>query len=162
MRGFLLPLVFVAGCSGNAGTDCVGEAPVSMFVPRIGACVAVGSEEACMTCYVGGTNKGCIVGDARELDLAPCFACAAGTTEADCIEHAGCVATYLDGVFDGCRSVAPSGPVPAAACSGLDAHECDRHDNCALRYLRSDTGSRMFERCADEIPASSLAAGDGG
>jgi hypothetical protein len=161
MRGFLLLILITAGCfASNGGTDCLGESPDRFFDPSAGQCIDVGSAEACQ-CNVGPGRTECIVGDAHDLDLAACDTCQVSTEQA-CIERSGCIAAYLDGSFDQCRTAAPSGPLHVGACVGLDAHQCSRHDNCALRYLRAADGSPMFERCADDVPPRRFAACDGG
>jgi hypothetical protein len=67
---------------------------------------------------------------------------------------------YLDGSFENCTATAPSGPIHAGACAGLDAHDCARHDSCSAWYRHGARGV-MFDRCADEVGASSSVAVDG-
>jgi hypothetical protein len=46
-------------------------------------------------------------------------------------------------------------PAPSVACSGLDAWNCSRHDDCAAFYTMNTTTvptSELFQSCVQEQP----------
>jgi hypothetical protein len=76
-------------------------------------------------------------------DYAQCYGVCEGLDETTCLASDSCRAIYgcrnvaADGtcaetaVFAGCWGTAPSGPVFGTPCTGLDALECSRHNDCS-------------------------------
>lgn len=134
----------------------------------------------------GGGGGGGICGDfaddalepVPQQDFALCYSQCTELTEDECLTAPGCRAGYVSDCPEGwdcdsttytfheCWATAPSGPVQGA-CSGLDAYECSRHDDCIAYHYQGTacdggTGSGNclpdptpglvgnFELCVDE------------
>ena len=82
-------------------------------------------------------------------DWAQCWARCEGLDESTCKGTSGCRAIFAGSTFHQCWGVAMSGPVQGGNCTGLDAHECSRHDDCVATHA---TGSPIgsFQSCAPE------------
>lgn len=101
-------------------------------------------------------------GEPAQKDWGSCFSTCEGLDESSCQATAGCFAAYLSdpavdvaSEFWGCWQTAPSGPVHGM-CSGLDAQECSRHDDCVAYYEGSWHGAASFGWCAPEPTAACL------
>ncbi|MBL9014442.1 MAG: hypothetical protein JNL83_09705 [Myxococcales bacterium] len=164
MRRLLCLLVLVSGCDlywNQGDDDCeyyatsgaegdIAPAP-GVRNPNTGECEywggGYGCDNPCAPCAGDDLGR---PEPAALPDWASCQSACTGLTEAACVGQAGCQASYdLAGsaaaTFAGCFETAPSGPVSSGTCTGLDAHECTRHDNCATYY---NPGS--FSHCAAE------------
>jgi hypothetical protein len=80
------------------------------------------------------------IGVAPNPDWGSCYSICEGLTESSCKTTTGCYAAYLDDPtadgkrdFYGCWQTAPSGPIHGT-CTGNDAYECSRHDDCSAVY----------------------------
>ncbi len=89
-------------------------------------------------------------------DWGSCYSECESLDEDACLVQGGCYAAYGDEYGDprpdrflGCRQTAPSGPV-RGSCAGLDAHECSRHDDCAMSYELLQDVSAAFAQCLPE------------
>ena len=177
-RLLLAVLVLASGCDlywNSTGDDVCngygygGIAPSQdLRNPVTGDCEYFGGgdypcDSACGPCPA--TTEGAPQADP---DWGQCYGSCNALDEASCLTTSGCLATYDDvtthASFRGCFATAPSGPVSTGACYGLDAHECSRHDNCAMYY---DAGldalvPGQFTRCAPEPTTAGCSAVDCG
>lgn len=123
-----------ASCSDEAAA-CA--APPALRNPESGACEPTGACEAGLTDGPAGP------------DWAACGDACEAHDEATCLAAPGCrvihanicpplTSCYAER-FAACWPVAPSGPVTAGACAGLDAHECSRRDACLAVHDRDWT-----------------------
>lgn len=168
----LLALVPVTGCSfyvgGDDDDDCPewrAIAPEELRNPETGACEAFG----------GGWDD-CGPYPAEDVawpDWGYCYSECTGLDENTCQDTPGCRAIYVGSCSEGddcgaigayefaeCWDTAQSGPIQGGDCSGLDAHECSRHDDCVARHYplpcppNADCARRRppagFESCAPE------------
>jgi hypothetical protein len=164
-----IPVVLLAGCDlyfGN-GDDTVcadyggGAVPPAQELrdPVTGTCVGGsnwgGCDDACGPCPVYTPDQG-TGAEATVADMGLCQSLCTGLGEAQCEATPGCYAAFYDDPaadgkrdYGGCWQIAPSGPA-RGSCSGLDAYECSRHDNCTMTYARSDTGPSKFIACENE------------
>jgi hypothetical protein len=149
MRAALVLFLLCAGCMMPEVGDCLGETITSLRDPHTGACIDVGSADACHYCAA----RTCVVAEPGTLDYAFCGA-AAAVDEPACLDLPGHLAVYASENFLACWTTAPSGPVHDGTCVGLGPQECSRHDNCAAWYGRRSDGTMSFGHCADEIRAS--------
>lgn len=151
----------LAGCNlyfDGGDQDCpvyVEVAPNQVRNPETGGCEDWG--------WGGGCDDGCnpcLAETAPFPDWGSCFGACAALDESDCVTAASCRAAFTnpfnDGprLFEGCWSVAPSGPI-RGECSGLDAYQCSRHDDCSAVYNIGiiDDGELSFEACIAERPS---------
>jgi hypothetical protein len=134
----LLAVAFGPGCQFYFGDD------------DDGGCAAILRPEldllnpTTLTCqYFGGGSDGCNFADstpALAVDWATCESGCLGLAEADCLASDACRGVYTQlevfdptqqiEVFQACFPTAPSGPVTGGSCTGLDAQECSRHNDC--------------------------------
>jgi len=146
-RGLALLVLVLGGCNLYFGDDddvcaSAGGADNKAALqrdPSTGQCVATGDPD-CTTC-------GFCEGTGADLDWGTCSTTCSKLDEHTCKVTPGCYAAYLGGTFWECWETAPSGPVQGA-CTGLDAHQCSRHDDCVAYYSQSPTS---FVRCDDEV-----------
>jgi hypothetical protein len=170
----LLLLTFLTlgpGCFYFGGDDdCAGDpdlgAPIApLRNPFSGQCEA----------YGGGGGGGC--GDVvpayaeaadrapvEYLDWAACYGFCEGLDETTCLATDACRGIYTETLADcldcapvreyvACWNTAPSGPVRGTGCSGYDAQECSRHDDCiAIHEDGGAAGLGYFSYC-DVEPA---------
>ena len=162
-RLFVVLVVMLAGCDlyfDGGDDDCKAYPEVDQAQyrnPETGQCEGFGGgycDDPCGICAY----------DVAIPDWGACYSQCDALDENSCIATAGCYAAYLNPTrvppdmdldkFQGCWAVAQSGPAPGA-CSGLDAHECSRHDNCSAIYIEQlgpddqSTGMR-FGSCVPE------------
>ncbi|MGE0550841.1 MAG: hypothetical protein AB7O24_29700 [Kofleriaceae bacterium] len=147
MRYLLAVLVLSSGCSFYFDDDddiCEGpttgagaqEATPQYRDPLTGVCQNIGwsgCDPRCGECPD--------TADQAFPDWASCYGTCEGRDEGTCLATSGCRAIYNAGAngneFYGCWGVAPSGPVQGGGCTGLDAYQCSRHDDCAAYYYPS-------------------------
>lgn len=141
----------------------------------------------------GGGGGGCGAYEADPIanpDWAACFSYCTGLDEQNCMATSGCRAIYRSDCPEGslcttenfafaeCWATAPSGPVQGGDCSGYDAQECSRHDDCVARHypmggcggtetdcdpgngLWDPTAVGNFHSCAAEQPATGCYSND--
>ena len=172
----LLVLVVLGGCDLYFGGDddpppCndygYGAGPAiypsqELRNPDNGQCQYVGGgypcDDICGPCPAAGDDI-----SIANPDWGSCYSQCEGLPEASCLSTAGCFAAYTDNPaadypngdglneFYGCWQTAPSGPVHGS-CSGLDAQECSRHDDCSAVYasLTMEATYLKFESCQPE------------
>lgn len=155
------PPCYYPGSEGGGGAI----APLNLRDPETGECSLFGGggwcDDRCGPC-------------AAELTPLPdwgyCETACDALDEQTCLGTSGCYAAYAEAdvtiepwplppaktVFQGCRAVAPSGPVQGGGCWNLDAQECSRHDDCSLYYTpvygptNTNEESFQFAFCAPE------------
>jgi hypothetical protein len=133
----LIALVLVASaCDGFATQECISDPMDEVIDPATGACIVLSNRDGCQYCF-----DSCVVADRDELDYADCRGACTAATEAACLAQPGCRATYTPTGFAKCVATAPSGALHDGRCSGLDAYQCSRHDNCSAWYGDTATGS---------------------
>jgi len=165
MRSLAVALLLLTGCNlyfSDDDDDCKYYAAEDVIAasyrdPLTGECQDFSGPPCDNRCGP------CPLYDPAVPDWGSCYTCE-GLDEATCIDTPACFASYLDPArvppdqditkFQGCWAMAPSGPAPGA-CSGLDAYECSRHDNCSAIYSEQlgpdDTAAGMtFQRCVPE------------
>jgi hypothetical protein len=132
--------------------------------PQTGECVASGPGYPC-----DGRCGPCPDVATAQPDWGMCYSACEGNDEGTCIKTPGCFAAYTDHPdtdegpsFRGCWETAPSGPISTGACTGLDAQQCSRHDNCSAYYInklarRDEAPPSDFFRCAAERGTGSCA-----
>ena len=168
MRRLLCLLVLVSGCDlywNQGDDDCEyyayeGDiAPAPGFRnPNTGECESWGGwggcDNPCAPCAGDDLGR---PEPAAQPDWASCQSVCTGLTENACVAKAGCQASYdLNGsaaTYAGCFETAPSGPISTGSCTGLDAQECTRHDNCATYYAPG-----TFSHCAADTSNSACNA----
>ncbi len=153
----VLPLLASAGacdiyrseCDYGGASDEAPQRSEGSRNPDTGLCESWGGSGG-----LGGTG-GTTCGDwgggpAEGAPRAPqdwglCTSYCTGLDQQTCMDTVGCRAAQVSNCPEGldcdsteytyfeCWAVAPSGPV-AGDCSGLDAYQCSRHDNCIARH----------------------------
>jgi hypothetical protein len=167
MRSVALVTLLLAGCNlffdDDKDPPCYDVAngkgaPIADLQyrnPETGQCESFGNpypcDDRCGPCPATGEDQAI-------PDWGSCYSQCEGLAENDCIAATGCFAAYTDfptqdraPMFRGCWQTAPSGPV-SGACTGLDAQQCSRHDNCSAHY---DT---KFLACTAETPQIACSA----
>jgi hypothetical protein len=171
---WLVALVFATGCSlyFTGGDDCFFGAPevsdTDRRDPFTGACVPFqypcdGVCGPCTALSIDTSSTAPSAGRPRELrtvaepDWAVCYNACGGHDEAGCAADPQCRVIYdansnVDEPprYRECWGIAPSGPADPGGCSGLDAYECSRHNDCVAYY--DDDGDQLrFTMCVDEV-----------
>jgi hypothetical protein len=161
----VLVLVALGGCEFYFGDDddpCKGldygsvGAPAypnnQLRDPYTGQCAEYGYDYPCDDTCGGHCPP---QPDVEYPDYGSCHSICDGLTETACIQSPGCFAAYADNpladgpnVFKGCWQTAPSGPIHGM-CSGNDAQQCSRHDDCSAVYIDSNS-TLQFEECVPE------------
>lgn len=142
----------------------------------------------------GGGGGGCGDGDWAEAEPAAfpdwglCYSECSNLAEDACLAAPGCRAAYVGDCPEGldcasmsyhyfyeCWAVAPSGPIQGGDCTGLDAYECSRHDDCVANHYPDWNGGcggstpcpaliapaiGNFESCANEVNTPAGCYGD--
>lgn len=174
----VLVLVTASGCNLYFGDDddppppCAydegGKAEPAYYYeyrdPSTGTCIPGGGgggscDDRCGPCPAIGVES--------QPDMGLCQSQCTGLSESTCQVTSGCYAAYVDDPaadgkrdFAGCWQTAPSGPVHGR-CQGLDAHECSRHDDCALVYTELGNATKFYA-CEPEPTAACLSDSDCG
>jgi hypothetical protein len=148
----LLVLACTTGCLfGDGDDECLyyydttGAADIAAWEyrnPITGTCESYGDP------YCNDPCKPCPGAGIAQPDWAQCYSSCENLDEATCKSTPGCRAAYNESTFYQCWGTAPSGPVQGT-CTGLDAQECSRHDDCvAIHAAGTPIGS--FLSCAAE------------
>jgi hypothetical protein len=140
---FTLLAVAIAACAEH-GTTVTCDHEVLLRDPSTGLCQS-------FTC------------GSQTPDWSVCGNACEQLSEGQCRATSGCHAAYIDHAteqsagFWSCWGVAPSGPIEGN-CTGLDAQECSRYDDCTSIYYpnvpSTDTTPQIppsFEGCAPSI-----------
>ncbi|HUS33422.1 MAG TPA: hypothetical protein VMZ53_33200 [Kofleriaceae bacterium] len=174
----VLVLIILGGCDlyfggddepppcdyGGIGVD--GYPSQSLRDPYSGICQDFGypypCDDVCGPCAYGGAEKSDI---ANQPDWGACYSACEGLGENACIQTAGCFAAYLDDPaadgkrdFYACWQTPPSGPIHGT-CTGNDAQQCSRHDDCSAVYADSFS-SLQFLTCVPESSHTTCAGSD--
>lgn len=135
----------------------------SLRNPNTGLCEAIGGDGLCPE-----RCGPCAFETVPLPDWGACNSACEGLDETFCQATPACYAAYkLDPVTDGppafwgCWSTAPSGPAQGT-CTGLDAYECSRHDDCIAVYAEDASGTPRFAYCAEEPTELCVDDGDCG
>jgi len=153
---FAVLVLLLGGCEiyGGGDDECVyndrgGVAEsVEYRDPYTGQCQYFGGYDCpdpCAPCTTTGQAL---------PDWGLCYGRCDALAEQTCLTTSGCYAAYEllpnDGrAFFGCWDTAMSGPIQGGNCSGLDAHECSRHDDCTATF--TDLPGGTFYSCANEL-----------
>lgn len=146
-------LVSAAGCTGDDqcySYDYANTRPIApayqLRDPVTGTCqdFSWGGDcgDPCAPCPLAGA-------EIAQPDWAQCYGQCEGLNEATCTNTSGCRAIYNGSTFYECWGVAPSGPIESISCTGLDAQECSRHDNC-VAFHAPGTPIGSFMSCGPE------------
>jgi hypothetical protein len=141
-----LCIALASGCHlyfGDDDDDCTPRAQQSGRNPYTGQCEYWGGGEECWEDY-GPVDRE--TGVPAPPDWAACVNYCTGLDEYNCMATSGCRAVQMSSCPEGwdcmettytyfeCWGTAPSGPISGVPCSGLEAHECSRHDDCIARH----------------------------
>jgi hypothetical protein len=142
----VLPACFIDPFGHEQECETPAHEPPQFRDPANGICTPFVDDCPC--------GAACTV--AQVPDWAMCTTGCETLDESSCKLSGGCRAVYKDEpgdsrTFFGCWGTAPNEPIQGGTCTGLDALDCSRDEDCSAVYVDSATGNTDFEQCIPEM-----------